>query len=325
MYTAAIIGTGQLGSRHLQALAKSSFSVRVEVVDPSNRSLKTAKRRFEEMPLNKNIDGVDYFTSLDSLSSKIDLCIIATTSDTRAKVTRELLQKREVGYILFEKVLFQSIPEYEEISKLLKRYNVRSWVNCPRRIYPFYQHLKKILAEDERIFFTTYGGEWGLACNSIHLIDLVAFLTGSSEYSVEANTLDSDAIDSKREGFIELTGTLRGFFSNGGEFLFHSCRGSLAPMIITICGRNAEVMIDEERGTAKIAQEHNNWKWEDVKFSVPFQSDLTQNVAKDILENGDCGLTPFFESVNLHLPLLKAIMEHLSSIRDEKIEFCPIT
>ena len=41
----AVIGSGQIGSRHLQAMALSEIPLAVEVSDPSQNSLDTAKNR----------------------------------------------------------------------------------------------------------------------------------------------------------------------------------------------------------------------------------------------------------------------------------------
>ncbi len=325
MQKLAVIGAGQLGSRHLQALIKIQFPAMLETVDPSQQSLNMAMKRASEIPCNKNIKEIKFHSSLASLSSEIDLCIIATTSKIRAKVTKELLRNKKVKCILFEKVLFQTVSDYEEISRLLNKNKIKAWVNCPRRIYSFYQDIKRQLSQEEKLIFIMYGGEWGLACNSIHLIDILAFLTENSDYRLDAEWLDSDVIESKRKDYVELTGTLRGHFSNGSELILYSYRGSQAPNVINICGRNIEIIIDEGNGIAKISKESKNWKWEEITFCIPFQSDLTQIVANDIIENGKCNLTTFEESVKLHLPLINSINKHLECIWGKKVEHCPIT
>ena len=48
----AIIGAGQLGSRHLQGLAQCNFDISIEVVEPYDLSRETAKKRYEEIGHN---------------------------------------------------------------------------------------------------------------------------------------------------------------------------------------------------------------------------------------------------------------------------------
>jgi predicted dehydrogenase len=49
MKSIVIIGAGQLGSRHLQALRLIDEPIRIQVVDPSHESLKVAEERFNQV------------------------------------------------------------------------------------------------------------------------------------------------------------------------------------------------------------------------------------------------------------------------------------
>ena len=49
MYNIVIIGTDQLGSRHLQGLAKSSKQLQIYVIDPNEKSLIVAEKGFNEV------------------------------------------------------------------------------------------------------------------------------------------------------------------------------------------------------------------------------------------------------------------------------------
>ena len=60
------------------------------------------------------------------------------------------------------------------------------------------------------------------------------------------------------------------------------------------------------------------------QITIPFQSQLTNIVIEEILDTGDCGLTPYQESARLH----KAFLEPLSAFfREQGFEegLCPIT
>ena len=52
-YKIFIIGAGQIGSRHLQALRAVRIPLKISVIDPSTESLDLAKQRYEEMPKGK--------------------------------------------------------------------------------------------------------------------------------------------------------------------------------------------------------------------------------------------------------------------------------
>lgn len=50
MYKVAIIGAGQLGSRHLQGLKGAASSLAITVLDSSKESLQVSKERYEAIP-----------------------------------------------------------------------------------------------------------------------------------------------------------------------------------------------------------------------------------------------------------------------------------
>ena len=118
-YQIVIIGAGQIGSRHLQALSLIDRDITVSVFDPNKESLELAKKRFEELPENKFVRSVSYFEALDGLNDDIDVAIIATNADIRRQVIEQLLQKVRVRFFILEKMAFQSVEDFENIMALL--------------------------------------------------------------------------------------------------------------------------------------------------------------------------------------------------------------
>lgn len=321
----ALIGAGQLGSRHLQALAKIDIPVMLQVVDLSKDSLKVAQKRYLEIPENHNINSIDFLTEIDGLNANHDLCIVATNADVRFRVFQELISKKKVHYILFEKIMFQSEQQFEDAKILINQNGISCWINCARRMFPIYNQIKEIMAEDSKINMQISGGDWGLACNGIHFIDLLAFLSHDTSYKLDVTDLDPRVWQSKRKGFIEVTGKLTGIFSNGSRIELESIAGSEEPTRISINNSQVKAVLDEGRGVAKISRREKNWNEEISEFKVPFQSELTHLAAKEILEGGTCKLTGFIESSLLHQPLLEAIKNHIEIVEHRKYHRCPIT
>jgi predicted dehydrogenase len=241
----AIIGAGQLGSRHLQALAKIAIPAELEVVDPSPESLKIAEERFKEIPSNPKVTNIRYANSINDLHSDIDFCIVATNSDVRAQVTEELLSKKAVQYLILEKVLFQTEGDYEIIGKLIETHKVKTWVNCTRRMWPVYKEIRDNLMDCRLLEINISGSNWGLASNSIHMIDLIAYLTGISEYDIRGDLIDSDVVENKRKGFIEVTGRLEGSFKNGPNFSISSYKHGRVPSVIQLMSKKSIYFISE--------------------------------------------------------------------------------
>ena len=320
-----IIGAGQLGSRHLQALKNSNNSLNVFIIDPSSESLNIANERYESMPGIDN-NTVSYSKSLNDINcnNKIDIVIIATASNVRANVTRDLLDKFEVKTIIFEKILFQKREDYSIILELLKSKNVKSYVNCPMRMMSFYKEIQSSF-KGTKFTYMVSGSQYGLVTNLIHYIDHMAFLNQSIDYTCNANLLENNIFESKRKGFYELNGTFNVYFKNGTQGIF-SCesKGNL-PGVVQAFNENVHFISRESEGKVLISRKENDWKWEELEFNIPYQSELTAILVEDILMNDSCSLPSYEESVKLHLPYLDSILELINSNTQNKFNHYPFT
>lgn len=325
MYHVAIIGAGNLGSRHLQALALSKIPLSIEVVDSSEDSLCIAKKRWEEMPVNSQVQRIDFFMDMDELSSEFDVVIVATSSAPRRAILEEFLKTRETKYLVLEKVLFQRIKDYDEVKALLDQHGVKAWVNCPRRTTRFYRNLAEMMQQDSRIDMTVSGGDWGLGCNSIHMLDLYALISGQKHFEADIDSLDRGWIDSKRKGYIEFTGTLQVKSGKGVLELRSDAIGDRPSVTVIQTERLCCLVYEKEKMAQLLHKKDNTWAWELISVDMRNQSEITQEVVQALVETGDCLLTPFRESVLLHKVLLEGFLKHINRFNDKKMEVCPIT
>jgi predicted dehydrogenase len=318
----ALIGAGQLGSRHLQGLAKLKEQVQIEVVEPVASAMDVAKERFFEVSCDHHIE---LFEQINQLSDKLDLVIIATNSDVRADIVRELLREKIVKNLILEKVLFQKLADYSEIGVELGRMSVNTWVNHARRTLPFYKKLKTIFKGAESIHMSVTGGGWGLACNGLHFIDLLSYLSGKDEMDVYGDLLDSKIHVAKRRGFKEVTGVLTGKLG-GSSFSIH-CLEELAPITINLTSSESSLIINESLGEYDKATKGDGWKWKNYSEKiVSFQSELTTGVVEEIFENNRCDLPKYRDSQKLHEPFIKLLMGHIGKYdNNQSLDFCPIT
>lgn len=306
MINISIIGAGQLGSRHLQALAQLKRPVSLHVVDPSAEALKTAEQRFQEVATS--FDGnISFYGNIDSLPKSQELVIVATGSKIRRSVIEQILAHAQVKFLVLEKFLFTKLADYEAVGTLLQQKNVKTWVNCPRRMMPYYQQLQQQL-EGPIHFFAT-GNEWGLGCNGIHLVDLFAFLTKHSNIHLFHQLIDKKVHASKRSGYVEFTGTITGY---AGEHSLHltSFEGTPSPLHIHLHTPTVRYSI-QEGPLAKvwISRAANNWQWEEAEFSMPFQSQLSHVMVEEILQTGHSSLTEYEESARLHRHFLANLLQ----------------
>lgn len=325
MYHVAIIGAGNLGSRHLQALALTKIPLCVEVVDSAEESLAIAKKRWEEMPENPLIEDIVFGADLGVLSPELDVVIVATSSAPRRAIVETLLTIRKVKYLILEKVLFQRLKDYDEIQALLDRRGGKAWINCGRRSLKFYRSLAEMMRQNSRVDMTVSGANWGLGCNSIHMLDIYAVLSGQNQFGVDVSSLDQGWIESKRNGYIEFTGTLRVQSAKGILNLQSDLLGE-RPIVITIQTERYFCMIYEMGKVAKMFRKaEKDWLWETVPVDIRNQSEVTHELVQSLIETGNCLLTPYAESASLHKVLLKGFLEHVNQFSDNKTEVCAIT
>jgi predicted dehydrogenase len=321
-----IIGAGNIGSRHLQSLAKSRLALSITVVDPNPQALEISKKRFNEGLTRETVSvSPKYLQNLKDVEAEFDVAIVATNSDVRRSVIERLLSKSRVKYLIIEKVAFQNLDDFESVIKLLNSKKVKAWVNLPRRVIPFYQNLKTKLKPHEQVYCTVQGGEWGLACNAIHFVDCLSYLIEETDYQMSCRYLDKELKNSKRAGFVELTGSLHFQFKNGSGLNLISQNGTEAPPLTMMQTKSAQYALQEEKGVGWTANRATGWEWKKIKFKWPYQSELTHKIVEEIISTGKCGLPSIKESYLIHKPLLESLLEHLEKVAGKKYLSCPIT
>lgn len=317
-----LIGAGNIGSRHLQGLAKVKFPLNIAVVDPSIDSLKLSEERFQQIPsyINHNIN---YSKNLTDVQKEIDLAIIATSSNIRRKVTESLLKHSKVKYIIFEKLLFQKKSDYPFMEKLIKRNKIKAWVNCSMRVTPFYKNIKDDFY-GKKILYLLTGTRFGIATQAIHFIDHMVYLIGSDNFEVDTSKLDRKILKSKRQGFLELSGTLQVNFKNGSIGIFSDFPTGDAPINAEIFSDNMKAIANEtSRGTYIFKSP--KWKVTPSKGTLLFQSDMTNSVTEVILRTGKCNLPTFSQSAKIHLKLLDELLKFLNKNLRKKYDYYPFT
>jgi len=320
MYKIIIIGAGQLGSRHLQGALLSSFPLDITVIDPSGDSLNVAKQRAEQVSIVNAKSAVRYSKRLPKEES-FHLCIIATSASVRSQVTVNFLAENKVRFIIFEKVLFQALHEYTQMEKLLEKNHVTAWVNCTRRLFHSYQQIKDLLATNQVISMKVSGSGWGMACNSIHFIDLLSYLSNEVGLHVTCNNLDSILPKSKRAGFYELTGQIK--FMMGAHSLELECTDSNIPSLnVSIESNLNKVYIDEIAHTVNLINGSSELQF---KHQPRYQSELTGLIINEIINTNNSSLTPFKESCQLHKPMIGVYLEHINKVLNKNFLACPIT
>lgn len=312
-----LVGAGNLGRRYLQGLVSDCHPFSIFVLDQSMDALKMAKESLTQVQ-TASLHSAKFSTSLEDVPHQLDLAIIVTNADCRARMISDLASRYTIKSWILEKILAQSCKQLDHIDQALAG-NSQVWVNTPRRLMAWHQTILSQLMPDgkERLKVRVSGGSWGLACNAIHFIDLVSWWTQASVNSVGAEGL-CDWVQSKRPGFHEVFGLLWVTFSDGSE-LELSCQSGTDPLHITVATPQGEWKIEESAGNCvgPVGQQ--------LQGQISFQSALTAPLVKRILQSGRCDLPTLAESSAQHRPLLTALLQHWNQNQGCRDSIVPIT
>ena len=88
-----LVGCGNIGSRHLQALTKLNGEYLIEIIEPNDEAVLLAKLRLGEMKYDENLKKIVWKKSISKNTKNSDIVIIATNSKNRVKIIDELLKK----------------------------------------------------------------------------------------------------------------------------------------------------------------------------------------------------------------------------------------
>lgn len=310
----AIIGAGALGRRHFQALLNLNGDREYYVVDPFDTALAEARKIADSA---KSEQVIHYYQSVNELPADLDFVVIATNSNERFSTFRALAEHSKVRFLIFEKVLFPRLNEYDDTSELLRKYEIKAWVNFPRRMFPEFQEIRKHFFDKGPNVFHATGNMWQLGCNGIHTYDLYAFLTGNTEIQFNTDLLNPEILESKRNGYVEFTGTIYGQSKEGDFFRMTSTDNPVGrmPSIYTISNRDAHVIV--RRGAESYydyALASENWIWKKAIIRSPYQSELSDKIVRQIEESGKPWLTEYAESSVLHKSLIQVFITHMDKM-----------
>lgn len=322
-FRVVLIGCGNLGSRHLQALKQTKRKIKITVCEPDDAAKKIALERYNQIIESEMIENMEMISDYRNIPKVQDLVIIATSAQGRFEIAKWVVEELKVKYLLLEKVVFQSINELEQFSNIIRETEIKVWVNCPRRMFSFYKRLKDILYSEDKVDMYVSGSDWGMGCNSVHLIDIYQFLTEARNYEYKNVSLEDKIYESKRLGYKEFFGeysieTEKGILTIG-------CSNSKSePFVIEISTLSSDILIEEGAKKAIITDKVLGKKNEEyVDFT--FQSNLTNKVVEQLIDNDTCELVTYSDSKIIHEGLIKFFINHIKNVTGKEEERCPIT
>jgi len=199
-----LIGTGNLGKRYLQAIlnARGEFICHCYDID------REALDGVPEFLRRNNISSLPRMHFLFSdILGEIDrnaLVIVASTARGRREMISEIATLQPAAMII-EKPVAQTAENYLHILNECRERGIDAFTHYTLRFQPFCTELKSMVADEKAFEFILSLPAMGLACVSIHYIDLFLWLFGL--HSAELSAMDYAGIyEQKRRGFYDMYG-----------------------------------------------------------------------------------------------------------------------
>lgn len=191
-----VIGVGGIGKFHLRSSINAGFrSVGLDPIVQGDGDLKIVND-FQEI-----------------LAYQIRVFIISTNANLHFSYLERIHEFYPEASILIEKPLFSTSKEYLLFNEINHRHDGKIYVNLPF-LYSA-KFLPYEIADLGNLFsYQATGGNWGLACNILHDISVLAKIKGNVYSPREVSTQVKSVLKSKREGYYELIGTIKFLFDN---------------------------------------------------------------------------------------------------------------
>lgn len=201
-----ILGYGRLGQKHAESLYNAGSEV--FIYDPY----------CDAAQFDHSIsDHYKWTTSLSEISHlRFEIALSASPAINRLESVQQILKYVNLKRLILEKPIEQSASRVIQVERVLRQAGIPAYVNCPRLYYPIWKNVQ--FDSNGPINMRYKNTNWGLLCNSIHLISLFLQLNNYSRVT----KLEFDKIKikpSNRRGFSEANGRVRLQLENGAALL----------------------------------------------------------------------------------------------------------
>ena len=318
-----LVGCGNIGSRHLQAIAKLTYDIQVDIVEPNNDAVSLAKTRLNEMLYDKTNHEFFWHRSINELTDVGDVVIVATNSVNRVDLISDLISKGNTRFLI-EKLVCQSITQYNIIIKKVKESNSKVWVNTNRRYFKSYNTIKELLQREKILSLSVKANSKnGLSTNAIHYIDLFSWLIEDYGIILDGKLLSDQLLENKRgTNFKEFSGIITGTMKNYSTFSMKFLPHLDNNVFVEIITNELKIIIDETDEKITVYQDKRNYN---LEFNHENVSNTSIQIINDILKNDKSLLPTINDLFDGHVELFRIFYAHINKLLNENVTLCPIT
>ena len=322
-----LVGCGQLGSRHLQAIASLGDIARIDVFDTDPAGLVLGQARLKEVVDANPAVGVRWFTQLDRTAKDVDLCVVATQAKGRGRLIKDIVAHTGCRKFFIEKIVAQSMREYDDLMIFCAKSGVRVWVNCKARAYGAHQYVRSCLDPDKPLTMSVLAGNFGLANSGIHEADLFVFYDKAKGIELLSADIDEGLLPSKRGSDLwDLSGCLRGRSARGSRLHIVFDPSHMHLEWVVVGDDKSRFLVDYAGQVVCESRLENQWRMVVKDFKEDWRvSAMTRNFVRQLLAGEACVLPTLAEAAIAHRFILSSLQPYFNRLLKTELNCCPVT
>ena len=242
--SAAIIGLGRMGLRHAQVL--KNLGIRIGAVSDANgEALAKARNELGVAPSACHVDGHALLGA-----TVPDLLVVATTAASHAELVIAAAA-RGVKMILCEKPMAVSLGQCDRMIEACARHGTRLAVNHQMRFMEQYMRPRSLLASEAYggvSSVTVVAGNFGLAMNGSHYIEMFRYITDEAPARVTAWFSAGHVANPRGPQFEDRAGSIRLETASGCRFYLDCSVDHGHGVRVVYAARHGQIEVDELAG-----------------------------------------------------------------------------
>ncbi len=194
-----IIGCGNIGYRHLEALISTQINLDITICDQE-----IVLENLKKTNILRSHCNYFFEKKIEELKDEFyEIIIVATSSRPRFNILKEIKNKGK--FIILEKILFTKFIDYFQCLSDIESLD-HIYVNTWYHLLNEFNLIKNVINSDTKKI-EVIGSSWGLACNSVHYINLFEKLCNIKFTNINnSESFVEKVFKSKREGYSEIYG-----------------------------------------------------------------------------------------------------------------------
>lgn len=245
----AIIGTGRMGQRHIQAARSMSLDI-VGICDQSAENLALAAAQCN-VPQNRCFSDIAPLLE----TARPECVIVSTTAPSHCDYTC-LAAQSGVRYILCEKPMGISLAQCDHMIATCDKHGARLAINHQMRFLEQYT-LPKGIAQSEAFggltSITVVSGNMGMAMNGLHYFEMFRFLADENPAEVTAWFSPEKVSNPRGPQYEDRAGAIRVTTPTGKRLYMEMGADQGHGISVVYAGKYGQILVDEPSGTMHIA------------------------------------------------------------------------